>query len=93
MSRILCAALALTLILTSAACLAEAQPEPTPIPVYERETVIAGCEQLDDAIRFKTTMTKTVRIIAPICIVCAVTRDILLEIFLFFLIFNSPSLR
>ena len=49
MKKIVCAALALALIIAAAACLAEATPEPTPETVYERETVIAGFEQLDDA--------------------------------------------
>ena len=47
MTRFICAALALMLVLAPVA-LAEAQPEATPVPVYERETVIAGYETMDD---------------------------------------------
>jgi len=52
MKKLICAALALALPVTAAACLAEATPESTPestpVPVYERETVIAGYETMDD---------------------------------------------
>ena len=47
MSRFICALLALMLVFAPTA-LAEAQPEATPEPVYERETVIAGYETMDD---------------------------------------------